>query len=122
MTTKPRKHMEIFGSLEEEEAFFRKPRKPQEKPIQEAVKPVEEHIPAKSEPPRPIQPLKKKQAPVVALRIPEADLTLARKQAEKKGLPCQTYIKYSCTKLSPRAKKATQDRSQREVLSNYVSF
>ena len=29
----------------------------------------------------------------VALRIPEADLALARKQAERKGLPYQTYIK-----------------------------
>jgi predicted DNA binding CopG/RHH family protein len=36
---------------------------------------------------------KKKPAPVFALRIPEADLALARKQAEKKGLPYQTYIK-----------------------------
>jgi hypothetical protein len=36
---------------------------------------------------------KKTPAPVVALRIPVADLTLARKQAEQKGLPYQTYIK-----------------------------
>lgn len=36
---------------------------------------------------------KKSAAPVVALRIPEADLALARKQAERKGLPYQTYIK-----------------------------
>jgi predicted DNA binding CopG/RHH family protein len=36
---------------------------------------------------------KKTPAPVVALRIPEADLALARKQAERKGLPYQTYIK-----------------------------
>ncbi len=36
---------------------------------------------------------KKKASPVVALRIPEADLALARKQAEQKGLPYQTYIK-----------------------------
>jgi len=32
-------------------------------------------------------------APVVSLRIPEADLALARKQAQQKGLPYQTYIK-----------------------------
>jgi len=32
-------------------------------------------------------------SPVVALRIPEADLALARKQAGQKGLPYQTYIK-----------------------------
>jgi predicted DNA binding CopG/RHH family protein len=36
---------------------------------------------------------RKTPAPVVALRIPEADLALARKQAERKGLPYQTYIK-----------------------------
>jgi len=35
----------------------------------------------------------KRAAPVVALRIPEDDLALARKQAERKGLPYQTYIK-----------------------------
>lgn len=29
----------------------------------------------------------------ISLRIPEADLALARKQAEAKGLPYQTYIK-----------------------------
>ena len=32
-------------------------------------------------------------APVAALRIPAADLALARKQAEQKGVPYQTYIK-----------------------------
>lgn len=36
---------------------------------------------------------KKPPAPVVSLRIPEADLALARKQAQQKGLPYQTYIK-----------------------------
>ena len=36
---------------------------------------------------------KKTPAPVISLRIPEADLALARKQAERKGLPYQTYIK-----------------------------
>jgi len=40
-----------------------------------------------------IQLSKKTPTPVVALRIPEADLAMARKQAEKKGLPYQTYIK-----------------------------
>lgn len=36
---------------------------------------------------------RKTPSPVVALRIPEADPTLARKQAERKGLRYQTYIK-----------------------------
>lgn len=36
---------------------------------------------------------RKPPSPVVALRIPAADLALARKQAAEKGLPYQTYIK-----------------------------
>jgi hypothetical protein len=36
---------------------------------------------------------RKPPAQMVALRIPAADLALARKQAERKGLPYQTYIK-----------------------------
>jgi predicted DNA binding CopG/RHH family protein len=36
---------------------------------------------------------KKIPAQVIALRIPREDLALARKQAEEKGLPYQTYIK-----------------------------
>jgi hypothetical protein len=35
----------------------------------------------------------KKAAPVISLRVPEADLVLARRQAKEKGLPYQTYIK-----------------------------
>jgi predicted DNA binding CopG/RHH family protein len=40
-----------------------------------------------------IEASRKTPAPTVALRIPAADLALARKQAEEKGLPYQTYIK-----------------------------
>jgi predicted DNA binding CopG/RHH family protein len=32
-------------------------------------------------------------APVISLRVPEADLAMAPRQAEKKGLPYQTHIK-----------------------------
>jgi predicted DNA binding CopG/RHH family protein len=32
-------------------------------------------------------------ARVISLRVPEADLAMARRQAEQKGLPYQTYIK-----------------------------
>ena len=39
------------------------------------------------------KPIRRPQAtPVDALRIPAEDLALARKQAEEKGLPYQTYI------------------------------
>jgi predicted DNA binding CopG/RHH family protein len=30
---------------------------------------------------------------VISLRVAEADLAMARRQAEQKGLPYQTYIK-----------------------------
>ena len=42
---------------------------------------------------RRIEASKKKRAPMIALWIPEEDLTLAWKQAKQKGLPYQTYIK-----------------------------
>jgi predicted DNA binding CopG/RHH family protein len=32
-------------------------------------------------------------AHVISLRVPEADLAMARRQADQKGLPYQTYIK-----------------------------
>jgi predicted DNA binding CopG/RHH family protein len=32
-------------------------------------------------------------AQMISLRVPEADLALARRQAAQKGLPYQTYIK-----------------------------
>jgi predicted DNA binding CopG/RHH family protein len=35
----------------------------------------------------------KSPAQVISLRVPEADLAMARRQAEQKGLPYQTYIK-----------------------------
>ena len=39
-----------------------------------------------------IEASKKKPAPVIALRLPAGDLTLARKQAGEKGLPYRSYI------------------------------
>src|SRR5262249_49934592 len=52
---------------------------------------------------------KKPPAPVVALRIPADDLALARKQAEKKGLPYQTYIKSLLHEtLAEREKRPTR--------------
>jgi predicted DNA binding CopG/RHH family protein len=47
-------------------------------------------------------------SPVVALRIPAADLALARKQAERKGLPYQTYIKSLLHEVLAEREKGTQ--------------
>lgn len=51
---------------------------------------------------------KKAAAPVVALRISAAGLALARKQAEQKGLPYQTYIK-------PLLHETLTEREKRKV-------
>jgi hypothetical protein len=61
------------------------------RPVSEStVEQAEWRHPDRYMPPERIQ---KGPAPVVALRIPKADLMLARIQAERKGLPYQTYIK-----------------------------
>ena len=55
---------------------------------------------------------KKPPSPVVALRIPTADLALARKQAAQKGLPYQTYIKSLLHEtLAEREKQRTRSRA-----------
>jgi hypothetical protein len=51
---------------------------------------------------------KKAAAPMVSIRIPADDLALARKQAQKKGLPYQTYIKSLLHEtLAQRERKAS---------------
>ena len=37
--------------------------------------------------------LARSEAPVVSIRLPEADIELARAQAARRGLPYQTYLK-----------------------------
>lgn len=50
-----------------------------------------------------------KKTPVVALRIPEADLALARKQSEREGLTCLAYLKSLLHKtLTAREKRASR--------------
>lgn len=56
---------------------------------------------------------RKTPAQVVALRIPQADLALARKQAEEKGLPYQTYIK-------SLLHQTLTEREKRRVYTNRV--
>jgi hypothetical protein len=77
---------------EEEAQWWYKNRNVHGKQLLAAVRAGEAKILTKDELRR-IEASKKTPAPVVALRIPAADLALARKQAEQKGLPYQTYIK-----------------------------
>ena len=77
----------------EEADWWYKNRKIHDRQLTEAVKTGEAQVLTKEKLVARIEASKKKPARVVALRIPDADLALARKQAERKGLPYQTYIK-----------------------------
>jgi predicted DNA binding CopG/RHH family protein len=82
-----------FATEAEEADWWYQNRKIHDKDLLAAVRSGEAQILTKEKLLARIEASKKKPAPVVALRIPEADLALARKQAERKGLPYQTYIK-----------------------------
>lgn len=82
-----------FATEADEADWWYKHRKAHDIILAAAVKSGEARILTKGRLLARIEASKKKPAPVVALRIPEADLALARKQAEEKGLPYQTYIK-----------------------------
>lgn len=82
-----------FTTEAEEAQWWYQNRNVHGKQLLAAVKTGEAKILTKEELRRRIEASKKTPAPVVALRIPAADLALARKQAEQKGLPYQTYIK-----------------------------
>jgi predicted DNA binding CopG/RHH family protein/uncharacterized DUF497 family protein len=82
-----------FATEAEEADWWYKNRKAHDRIFSEAVKAGEAQVLTKEKLLARIEASKKKPATVVALRIPAADLALARKQAERKGLPYQTYIK-----------------------------
>ena len=82
-----------FATEAEEADWWYKNREVHGKALLAAVRSGEAQILTREKLLARIEASKKKPAPVVALRIPEADLALARRQAEQKGLPYQTYIK-----------------------------
>ncbi len=85
--------MPAFAAEAEEAAWWHENRNQHGKELLAAVKSGEAQVLTKAKLLERIAASKKAPAPVVALRIPAADLALARKQAEHKGLPYQTYIK-----------------------------
>jgi predicted DNA binding CopG/RHH family protein len=93
MDKQPKGVMPAFATEAEEAAWWYKNRNMQGKQLLAAVKNGEAQLLTKEKLRERMAAFKKTPAPVVALRIPEADLALARKQAEQKGLPYQTYIK-----------------------------
>ena len=84
-----------FATEAEEADWWYKNRHIHDKQLLEAVKSGEAQILTREKLLERIAAHRKRTAPapVVSLRIPEADLALARKQAEQKGQPYQTYIK-----------------------------
>lgn len=90
---KTKRVMPAFATEAEEAAWWYENRNQHGKELLAAVKSGEARVLTKANLLERIAASKKPPAPVVALRIPAADLALARKQAEKKGLPYQTYIK-----------------------------
>ena len=82
-----------FATEAEEAEWWYQNHKIHDKQLLTAVKSGEAQVLTKEKLLARIAASKKAPAPVVALRIPEPDLALARKQAEEKGLPYQTYIK-----------------------------
>ncbi len=82
-----------FATEAEEAQWWYKNRQVHDKIFHAAVESGEAQILTREKLLERIAKSKKRPSTVVALRIPEADLALARKQAEQKGLPYQTYIK-----------------------------
>jgi predicted DNA binding CopG/RHH family protein len=93
MAKQPKRAIPAFASEAEEAEWWFNNRNKHGKQLLAAVKNGEAEVLTKEKLRERIAASKRTPAPVVALRIPEADLALARKQAERKGLPYQTYIK-----------------------------
>jgi predicted DNA binding CopG/RHH family protein len=94
MEKQPKRVMPVFATEAEEAQWWYQNRNLHGKQLLAGVKNGEAQVLTKEKLLARIAASNKKTpAPVVALRIPEADLALARKQAERKGLPYQTYIK-----------------------------
>jgi predicted DNA binding CopG/RHH family protein len=93
MKKQPKSTIPAFATEAEEAEWWFQNRKVHEKQLVAAGKSGEAQILTKERLMERIAASRKTPAPVVALRIPRSDLALARKQAEEKGLPYQTYIK-----------------------------
>ena len=93
MKKQTKRTVPAFASESQEAEWWYKNRNVHGKQLLAAAKSGEAQVLTKEKLLERIAASKKTASPVVALRIPEADLALARRQAEQKGLPYQTYIK-----------------------------
>ena len=90
---KTKRMVPTFATEAEEAEWWFKNRNIHGKQLLAAVKSGDAQVLTKDKLLERLAASRKTPAPVVALRIPQADLDLARKQALEKGLPYQTYIK-----------------------------
>ncbi|HEY7333237.1 MAG TPA: hypothetical protein VH639_00040 [Bryobacteraceae bacterium] len=93
LETRVKRIVPVFATEAKEAEWWYRNRDQHGKQLGEAVKTGGVNVLTREKLQERIKASRKPSAPVVALRIPEADLALARSQAEKKGLPYQTYIK-----------------------------
>jgi len=93
LESQPKRVIPASATEAEEAEWWYKNRNKHAKQLLAAVKSGDAQVSTKEKLRERIAASKKTPAPTVALQIPEADLALARKQAEQKGLPYQTYIK-----------------------------
>lgn len=95
-----------FATAEEEADWWYKNRKVHDKELLDAVRSGEAQILTREKLLARIEASKKKPAPVVALRIPAADLALARSRRRRRACLTRTTLNQCCTRLSPSAKSA----------------
>jgi hypothetical protein len=94
MKKQSKRAVPAFASEAEEAAWWYENRKSHDKEFAAAVGSGEAQVLTREKLRERIEASKAKMpAQVISLRVPEADLALARRQAEQKGLPYQTYIK-----------------------------
>jgi predicted DNA binding CopG/RHH family protein len=94
MKKQSKRAVPAFASEAEEAAWWYENRKSHDKEFAAAVENGEAQVLTGQKLRERIEASKAKMpAQMISLRVPEADLVLARRQAEQKGLPYQTYIK-----------------------------
>jgi predicted DNA binding CopG/RHH family protein len=94
MKKQSKRAVPAFASEAEEAAWWYENRKSHDKEFAAAVENGEAQVLTGQKLRERIEASKAKMpAQMISLRVPEADLALARRQAAQKGLPYQTYIK-----------------------------
>ena len=94
MKKQSKRAVPAFASEAEEAAWWYENRKSHDKEFAAAVENGDAQVLTGQKLRERIEASKAKMpAQMISLRVPEADLALARRQAAQKGLPYQTYIK-----------------------------